>query len=143
MNQSGPTVRQVAVVAIRRADGGVEVCLIRRKGSEMWAIPKGFVDRGDTPERAALNEALEEAGITGKLLDGAVGTYEYEKWSAPLTAAVYVMEVLEEQAKWKEMTFRERSWRPLEEAAVLLATHPVLPLWDRVMERISLHVRNG
>lgn len=143
MSQSGPTARQVAVVAIRRGDEGVEVCLIRRKGSETWAIPKGFIDRGDTPERAALNEALEEAGITGELLDGAVGTYEYEKWSAPLTVAVYMMEVLEEQAKWKEMTFRERSWRPMEEAAVLLETHPVQSLWDRLRDRISLHLRNG
>jgi 8-oxo-dGTP pyrophosphatase MutT (NUDIX family) len=137
MSQSGATARQVAVVAIRRGHDGVDVCLIRRKGSKKWAIPKGFIDRGDTPEQAALNEALEEAGIKGELLDGAVGTYEYEKWSAPLTVAVYVMVVVEEQADWMEMTFRERSWRSVDEAAVLLAHHPVLSLWERVRDCIS------
>jgi 8-oxo-dGTP pyrophosphatase MutT (NUDIX family) len=137
MSPSEATARQVAVVAIRRGHDGVEVCLIRRKGSEKWAIPKGFIDRGDTPEQAALNEALEEAGIRGELLAGAVGTYEYEKWSAPLTVAVYVMHVVEEQASWREMTFRERSWHPVKEAAVLLARHPVQPLWGRIMDRIT------
>jgi 8-oxo-dGTP pyrophosphatase MutT (NUDIX family) len=137
MSRSDPTARQAAVVAIRRGHHDIEVCLIRRKGSGKWAIPKGFIDRGDTPEQAALNEALEEAGIKGELLGGAVGTYEYEKWSATLTVAVYVMEVLEEQADWKEMTFRERNWRPVEEASVLLARHPVFCLWDRVSDRIT------
>jgi 8-oxo-dGTP pyrophosphatase MutT (NUDIX family) len=137
MSQSEATARQVAVVAVRRGHDGVDVCLIRRKGSAKWAIPKGFIDRGDTPEQAALNEALEEAGLKGELLDGAVGTYEYEKWSAPLTVAVYVMVVLEEQADWMEMTFRERSWRSVDEAAVLLANHPVLAMWERVKDRIS------
>jgi 8-oxo-dGTP pyrophosphatase MutT (NUDIX family) len=137
MSQSETTARQVAVVAVRRGQDGVEVCLIRRKESRKWAIPKGFIDRGDTPEQAALTEALEEAGIKGELLDGAVGTYEYEKWSAPLTVAVYVMVVLEEQAEWMEMTFRERSWRLVEEAGALLASHSVLSLWDRVRDRIT------
>jgi 8-oxo-dGTP pyrophosphatase MutT (NUDIX family) len=137
MSNSDATARQVAVVAIRRGHDGVEMCLIRRKESEKWAIPKGFIDSGDTPEQAALTEALEEAGIKGELMGGAIGTYEYVKWSAPLTVAVYVMEVLEEQASWREMKFRERSWRPVEEAAGLLASHPVLPLWDRVKSRIA------
>jgi 8-oxo-dGTP pyrophosphatase MutT (NUDIX family) len=137
MSRSEASPRQVAVVAIRRGHDGVEVCVIRRKGAERWAIPKGFIDPGDTPEQAALNEALEEAGLTGELICGAIGTYEYEKWSAPLTVAVYAMDVLEEHADWKEMTFRERSWRRVEEAAVLLKRHPVLPLWDRVRDVIA------
>jgi 8-oxo-dGTP pyrophosphatase MutT (NUDIX family) len=137
MSRPEATAQQVAVVAIRRGRDGVEVCLIRRKGSEKWAIPKGFIDRGDTSEEAALNEALEEAGITGELLGGAIGTYDYEKWSGSLTVAVYLMHVAEEQASWREMTFRERSWRSVDQAAVLLASHPVLTLWDRVKERIA------
>jgi 8-oxo-dGTP pyrophosphatase MutT (NUDIX family) len=137
MSRSEATAQQVAVVAIRGGRDGAEVCLIRRRGSEKWAIPKGFIDRGDTAEEAALNEALEEAGIKGELLGGAVGTYDYEKWSGSLTVAVYLMHVAEEQASWREMTFRERSWRSLDQAAVLLASHPVLTLWDRVKERIA------
>lgn len=129
--------RQVAVVAIRRGHDGLEVCLIRRNESKKWGIPKGFIDRGDTPEQAALNEALEEAGVKGPLMGDVIGTYDYKKWSGPLSVAVYVMDVLEEKKQWKEMTFRERRWYSLAEAAMLLASHPVQALWDRVMERLT------
>jgi ADP-ribose pyrophosphatase YjhB (NUDIX family) len=45
--------RQVAVIAVRR-NGVPELCLIRRKDSDKWGIPKGFIDPGDSPEEAAL-----------------------------------------------------------------------------------------
>jgi 8-oxo-dGTP pyrophosphatase MutT (NUDIX family) len=130
------TARQVAVIAVRRGKR-VEVCLIRRKGSQSWGIPKGFIDPGDSREQAALNEALEEAGLRGQILGNVVGTYEYEKRGAPYTVALYVMEVLKEQKDWQEMGFRERRWFLLDEAADLLASHPVHPLWDRIRERLA------
>jgi 8-oxo-dGTP pyrophosphatase MutT (NUDIX family) len=129
--------RQVAVLAVRRCHHGLEVCLIRRKDSAKWGIPKGFIDRGDTPEQAALNEALEEAGVKGQVLGDSIGTYDYKKWSALLTVSVYLMEVVEEQEHWREMRFRERGWRSLQEAAVLLEGHPIRALWDRVTERLT------
>ena len=51
------TPRQVAVIAVRRRARDVEVCLIRRRYSARWGVPKGFIDPGDTPEEAALTEA--------------------------------------------------------------------------------------
>ena len=54
---------QAGVIAFRRKKSGIEICLIRNKGSRKWKIPKGFVDPGETPEQAALKEAWEEAGI--------------------------------------------------------------------------------
>jgi 8-oxo-dGTP pyrophosphatase MutT (NUDIX family) len=127
---------QVAVVALRRTDGAVHICLIRRKGTRKWGIPKGFVDPGDTPEEAALNEACEEAGLTGQLIGDSIGSYEYEKRHIEYTVAVYVMEVLDEQPVWQEMRFRERRWSVLQEANALLAAHPVLPLLDRAAAKI-------
>lgn len=128
---------QVAVIAVRRGDNGLDLCLIRRTDSGKWGIPKGFVDRGDSPEQAALNEAFEEAGLSGRVIDGAIGTYDYQKWRAPLTVAVYVMEVLEEHEHWPEQRLRERRWHSPEDAAGLLANHPIAGMWDRVMERLK------
>ena len=128
--------RQVAVIAVRRGQR-VEVCLIRRKDSQRWGIPKGFIDPGDSPEQAALNEALEEAGLCGQIVGSVIGLYDYEKRGAPFTVAVFLMEVLEEREIWREMRFRERSWFLLDEAALLLASHPVRPLWDRVRESLA------
>ena len=136
--QATTSARQVAVIAVRRGHDGFDVCLIRRKESARWAIPKGFIDRGTTSEQAALTEAFEEAGVKGRLIGDVIGTYDYKKRSAPLTVAVYLMEVLEEHEHWRESRFRDRSWRSLEEVGVLLANHPVLTLWDQARERLTL-----
>lgn len=132
-----PEPQQAGVIAVRRTGGDVEMCLIRRKESRGWGIPKGMVERGDTLEETALNEAWEEAGLKGRLVGGAIGTYEYEKWDLHLVVAVYVMEVLEEYTDWEEAHFRERTWTSLGEAAAMLADHPVLPLLQGVRPRLE------
>jgi 8-oxo-dGTP pyrophosphatase MutT (NUDIX family) len=129
--------RQVAVIPVRRGDDGLEVCLIRRKDAEKWGIPKGFVERGDSPEEAALNEANEEAGLKGEVQGTAIGEYEYKKRETSLTVALYVMRVSKEQKEWQEMKFRERQWFSLDAAGAKLSNHPVWPLWDRVRERLA------
>lgn len=121
---------QAAAIAVRRNGRALEVCLIRKE-SKRWGIPKGIVDPGDTPERTALNEAWEEAGLKGRLLGDAIGTYEYEKWSRTFLVAVYVMEVLEQHEDWQEALIRERRWTSFGEAASLLMDHPVQALLDR------------
>lgn len=126
----------MAVIAVRSSDV-LEVCLIRRKDSGTWGIPKGFIDRGDSPEQAASKEAVEEAGLQGRILGDVVGTYDYKKRGAPFTVALFLMEVLEEQKEWREMRFRERRWCALEEGALFLKDHPVWPLWDRIKERLA------
>ena len=141
MKRSGkgepPDPQQAGVIAVRRTGGNVEMCLIRRKDSRGWGIPKGTVDRGDTLEETALNEAWEEAGLRGRLIGDAIGTYEYEKWDLRLVVAVYVMEVVEQHADWEEAHFRERTWRSLGEAAAMLADHPVFSLLQWVRPRLE------
>lgn len=124
-------IQQAAAIAVRRSARDLEVCLIRRKGSKAWGIPKGVVDRGDTHEETALNEAWEEAGLRGRLIGDPIGTYEYEKWDRTLTVAVYVMEVLDQADTWEEAEFRERRWTSFAKAASRLTRHPVRPLLDR------------
>jgi 8-oxo-dGTP pyrophosphatase MutT (NUDIX family) len=127
---------QAAAFPVRRVGRAIQVCLVRRKTAGSWGIPKGIVDPGDTREETALNEAREEAGISGRLLGKAVGTYRYRKWGTKLTVAVYVMEVLHQEARWEEAPIRERMWTTLEEALDLLSDHPMAPLLDRVKEVI-------
>lgn len=127
--------QQAAAIAIRRKGDTIEVCLIRRRNAGSWGIPKGTIDPGDTPEETALNEAWEEAGLEGRVLGGAIGSYEYEKWYTTLSVAVFVMEVVEEHAEWLESDIRERRWASLEEASLLLAEHPARPLLDKAGEQ--------
>jgi phosphohistidine phosphatase len=124
---------QAAVIALRHNGAALEVCLIRRKNSDKWGIPKGMIDPGHTPEETAANEAWEEAGIAGPLVGPSVGTYSYEKWGSVLSVAVYVMRVEDEHPAWPEMSFRVREWTSMSDATSLLAAHPVRELLDRVV----------
>ncbi len=124
--------QQAAAIAVRRNGTAFEVCLIRKMGSRNWGVPKGQVDPGDTHEKTALKEAWEEAGITGRLIGDALGTYQYDKWDARFEVVVYPMEVLEQHPRWQESSFRERRWTSFGEAASLLSEHPVRTFLDRV-----------
>jgi 8-oxo-dGTP pyrophosphatase MutT (NUDIX family) len=125
--------KQVAVIPARRMDDGVvQVCLIRRKTSQKWSVPKGYIERGQSHTQAALAEAHEEAGLHGRVTEDAIGMYEYEKGPLRLTVAVYVMEVIEERTTWPEMRWRERRWYSIEEADALLRGHRIWALYDRI-----------
>ena len=54
----------------------VEVALISVGNTPRWQLPKGLVDRGETPEVAALREIREEAGIEATIVDK-IETVEY------------------------------------------------------------------
>jgi len=121
---------QAAALPIRERDGRLELCLIRKKGSNDWGIPKGVVDPGDTLEDTALKEAWEEAGLLGTLAGPPIGTYDYSKWTVTMTVAVFVMRVTDEHPEWPEMGYRDREWLSVSDAAVRLEKHPVRTLLE-------------
>ena len=72
------TQRQVSAggLVIRNEDGRIEIALISVGNPPRWQLPKGLVDRGETPETAALREVREEAGVEADLI-GPVDKVEY------------------------------------------------------------------
>ncbi|HUP38735.1 MAG TPA: NUDIX hydrolase [Vicinamibacterales bacterium] len=128
---------QAGVIPFRWKKDGIQICLIRDKGGKQWKIPKGFVDPGETVKQAALKEAWEEAGLTGRLVGDSVGAYDYEKWDEKLTVSVYLMEVTEQEDEWEEKRFRERRWSPVDAAFDSLKKHPVRPLLGLAATRLE------
>ena len=56
---------------------GPEVLLVRRRYAPRegtWCLPAGFMEYGETPERCARRELLEETGLRGRLT-GLFGVY--------------------------------------------------------------------
>lgn len=57
-----------AAVAI--AEQGSELLLIKRSlppGEGLWTFPSGFMEAGETPEKACLRELKEETGMVGEI----------------------------------------------------------------------------
>jgi 8-oxo-dGTP pyrophosphatase MutT (NUDIX family) len=53
-------------VVVRRAAEGWEACLIRV--DQAWSLPKGVVERGESPQQAAVREIAEEVGVPADIL---------------------------------------------------------------------------
>lgn len=90
-----------------------------------------------SPEETALEEAWEEAGLRGRILGDAVGSYEYEKDGILLTVAVYLMEVEIEARQWDEQELRRRRWVTAGAAVRMLRTHPAATLVEQACRRLA------
>jgi mutator protein MutT len=63
------------------ADEAGRITLVRRAiepGVGLWVFPGGYVDRGETPQVAAVREAREECGLDVRL-DALVNVYAYPR----------------------------------------------------------------
>jgi 8-oxo-dGTP pyrophosphatase MutT (NUDIX family) len=115
--------RQVAAFPYRRsegANGSIELLLVT-SGSGRWIIPKGDIDHGMAPHRAAEKEAFEEGGVRGKIGEIPIGTFCHRKkqnGAAILTEVeVFALHVQEELPRWPEDDRRDRRWLALADAA--------------------------
>jgi 8-oxo-dGTP pyrophosphatase MutT (NUDIX family) len=109
-------IRQAAAIPIR--DG--RICLVTSSSGKRWVIPKGNFEPGKSACEIALQEAWEEAGLTGVLQREPVGSYLYEKYGSSHHVLVFVLHVAELADKWPEDQVRRRVWlRPSEALARL------------------------
>ncbi len=108
--------QQSAVIPRRRRDGELEILMITSRKKKRWVLPKGVIEPDLAPAESAAKEALEEAGIEGRVNAAPVGTYRYQKWGGTCTVDVYTMDVTTEHPTWEE-DFRDRQWVSLDEAA--------------------------
>ncbi len=104
------TIQQSCAIPFRRQFGQTEFCLITSAKKRRWIFPKGGVETGETPEQTALKEALEEAGLLGRVRGEPLGEYQYAKRNATCQVTVFLMNVVRWQEWWQEADRRERRW---------------------------------
>jgi len=56
-------------VVFREGDEGIEIVLVSRRSSGLFALPKGKVDPGEQVEQTAVREVREESGLEAEILE--------------------------------------------------------------------------
>lgn len=64
-------------VVYRKKNDGIEVAVCLKSGKEnVWCLPKGLVEKGESPRETARREVLEETGLAGEI-ESELGEVEY------------------------------------------------------------------
>lgn len=88
------------------------VLLVQRAaepGRGLWALPAGYVDRGEVVEEAAAREVQEETGLRVRVL-GLVGLFS--RRDDPVVLAVYAMEAPTDALSPNQETLDARWFTP-------------------------------
>lgn len=109
--------RQVSAggVVYKMVDGTPHICLIAKRKGRVWALPKGRVNPGESPEETARREILEE---TGHLADvgSKIGQIDYSfYWKDNHTfynkvVTFYLMPLLQENAGPRDQEAYDVTW---------------------------------
>ena len=116
---------QVAALPVRLGSAGLELMLITSRETGRWLVPKGWPMKGIKDFKAAAREALEEAGVRGRIAKHPLGAYTYQKrlpsGTLPCRVMVYRLDVETELDVWREQGQRIRHWFSPSEAASLVS----------------------
>ena len=105
--------------------GRAEILLVTSRGTGRWIPPKGWPVKGKRPHKAAAQEALEEAGVRGRVHKMALGRYKFRKNGAgngrvAREAYIFPLEVKERLRDFKEKGQRKVRWFSRQRAAMLV-----------------------
>ena len=118
-------------VLVRRLRGRWFLAAIRPtgRGEATWALPKGWIDAGETPAETAIRETYEETGLRARL-DRKLADIKYTYTRSDGTRVFKVVSFyllryrsgrIGEIPPGMEVEVAEARWLPLEEASKLLA----------------------
>lgn len=116
---------QIAAMPVRRlADGSAEILLVTSRTTQRWIVPKGWPMKGLKDHDAAAREALEEAGVVGRISEKPSGRYSYWKRMTDhfvlCEVKLYLLEVDQQLPSWAEQSQRRSQWFKLADAADLV-----------------------
>lgn len=93
-----------------------EILLVKSSDGKDWVFPKGGVEPDLTAKESAIKEVYEEAGVTGRIMEG-MGKYQYIKKGKLQKVTMFSMLYTHDTPDWPEEGLRERKWFKLDDAA--------------------------
>ena len=111
---------QAGAVVFRRDGAGLRFLLVRsRRNPSDWIFPKGHIEEGETAGQAAVREAEEEAGVTGRVACSLAPLLTFRQGERQVRVQYFLIEYTGEVEPTEQ---RELTWLPPPEALVRL-TH--------------------
>jgi len=121
-NQSG-SIKWVAAICYKWVDTQPFFLLVRTTSGSRWIFPKGKVKNGEKKWAAALREAIEEAGVIGRIHKKRFTTFPYFKNEKETTVIAFLLEV--NSLKASEEAFRTPTWfNPFQARVALSQNRP-------------------
>lgn len=95
--------------------------LLVKDGYGHWTWPKGHIEKGESPEEAALREITEETGLKKVVIEGKIGeqTYYFKLKGELIFKTVYIFLVkagAKEKLAIQESEIKDAKWLSTEEA---------------------------
>jgi 8-oxo-dGTP pyrophosphatase MutT (NUDIX family) len=141
-----PVKEQVSAggVVFRGDKGQIEVVIVSVGGQNRWQLPKGMVEKGESPETAAVREAREEAGVSSEVVQ-LIETIEY--WYAGLDNGIrvrfhkrvhfFLLRYVSGDTKDHDWEVNEARWVPINDATSQLAFDNERRVMERARELIG------
>ncbi len=131
---------QFAALPWRRSSCGLEVLIITSRRTRRWIVPKGWPLANLSPAESAAAEALEEAGVKGRMGTQPIGSFSYDKIlrsgkAKRCRVKVFSLEVKIQRRKWPEKKRRETRWCDMQLAKDLVADRGLKRLLAKFAQR--------
>ena len=130
-----PLIRQAGSIVVRLDAREPQVLLVTaRRNPRNWIFPKGHIEKGESPEQAALRETREEAGISASLI-GPAGILEYGFLGAKARVEYFLVLFTREAGPPEDG--RQRIWCGLDDALGRLSYKNTRKLLRKAWKQLS------
>lgn len=134
--QAANSSKQKMVWLVRRPKGN-----LRYKGNLGWGMPKGWIDKGESSQMAAIREVKEEGGVEAKIvgkLDNLKVFFKDEKGELVMkTITYYLMEWDKDCPEEMDDETEEVRWVTLKQGLEMLAYANEKKLLEKVGEMVG------